>query len=126
MEKQVLSAKSPLYGRRTSQIRLRPFHFFESKEFLSGMDKEDIAIIHAATGSVAEYLSYVDPEKSLRENLIDLFLRPSGRLFKEPVNLLNQEFKSPEVYNQIIYAIATGRRNRSDRGGARLFHFCRV
>ena len=27
MEKQVLSAKSPLYGRRTSQIRVKPFTF---------------------------------------------------------------------------------------------------
>ena len=106
MEKQVLSAKSPLYGRRTSQIRLRPFTFFETKEMLEGMDKEDIAIIHSATGGVADYLSYVDKNINLDDNLINLFLKPSGRLFEEPVNLLNQELKSPEVYNQIIYAIA--------------------
>lgn len=108
MEKQVMSAKSPLYGRRTSQIRLRPFTFFETKEMLEGMDNEEIAVIHSATGGVAEYLSYVDINKSLDDNLINLFLKPSGRLFEEPVNLLNQELKSPEVYNQIIYAIANG------------------
>lgn len=108
MEKQVLSAKSPLYGRRTSQIRLRPFTFFETKEMLKGMDKEDIAVIHSATGGVADYLSFVDKNLSLEENLINLFLNPSGRLFEETTNLLNQELKSPEVYNQIIYAIANG------------------
>lgn len=108
MEKQVLSQKSPLYGRRTSQIRLRTFNFFETKEMLDGMDKEDIAILHSATGGVADYLSYVDKNKSLKDNLINLFLRPSGRLFEEPTNLLNQELQSPEVYNQIIYAIANG------------------
>lgn len=114
MEKQVLSQKSPLYGRRTSQIRLRPFNFFETKEMLSGMNKEDIAIIHSATGGVAEYLSYVDKQKSLKDNLINLFLNPSGRLFEEPTNLLNQELQSPEVYNQIIYAIANGASKNSE------------
>lgn len=108
MEKQVLSAKSPLYGRRTSQIRVKPFTFFETKEMLEGMDKEDIAIIHSATGGVAEYLSYVDKSIRLEENLVNLFLKPSGRLFEEPINLLNQELKSPEVYNRIIYAVANG------------------
>jgi len=50
MEKQVLSAKSPLYGRRTSQIKLNLFTFFETKKFLKGMDKEAIAVVHAVTG----------------------------------------------------------------------------
>lgn len=75
---------------------------------LKGMDKEDIAVIHSATGGVADYLSFVDKNLSLDENLINLFLNPSGRLFEEPINLLNQELKSPEIYNQIIYAIANG------------------
>lgn len=108
MEKQVLSAKSPLYGRRTSQIKLNPFTFFETKKFLQGMDKEDIAVIHSVTGGVAEYISFVDVKLGLDDNLINLFFNPSGRLFEEPINLLNQELKSPEVYNQIIYAIANG------------------
>lgn len=108
MEKQVLSVKSPLYGRRTSQIKLNPFTFFETKEFLMGMDKEDIAVIHSVTGGIAEYISFVDKNLSLDDNLINLFFNPSGRLFEEPINLLNQELKSPEVYNQIIYAIANG------------------
>ena len=82
------------------------------------MDKEDIAIIHSATGGVAEYLSYVDINLNLGQNLINLFLNPSGRLFEEPVNLLNQELKSPEVYNRIIYAIANGASKNIDISNA--------
>ena len=108
MRKQVLSAESPLYGRRTSQIRLSPFNFFETKEMLAGMSKEDIAILHAASGGVADYLSYIDLEKSADENLLSLFMRPSGRLYEEPASLLNQELSSPAIYNQILYAMANG------------------
>lgn len=115
MENQVLSAKSPLYGRRTSQIRLRPFTFFESKEMLKGMNKEDIAIIHSVTGGVPEYLSYINKYKSLDENLINLFFKSTaGRLFDEPNLLLKQEFNVPYVYNQIIYAIANGANKNSE------------
>lgn len=37
MERKVLSAKSPLYGRRTGQLRLRPFDFVDTEDFLSPM-----------------------------------------------------------------------------------------
>ena len=33
MKEQLLSRKSPLYGRRTAQIELKPFDFFESRLF---------------------------------------------------------------------------------------------
>ncbi len=33
MEKEILSYKSPLYGRRTGQILLKPFNFLQVKEF---------------------------------------------------------------------------------------------
>lgn len=114
MERQVLSAKSPLYGRRTSQIRLQPFSFFESKEMLAGMTKEDMAILHAVTAGIPDYLAAVNREISLDENLIYLFLTPSGKLFEEPINLLLQELKNPEIYQQILYAIANGASKNKD------------
>ena len=108
MERQVLGTKSPLYGRRTAQVRLSPFTFFETRSFLSAMSMEDAAILHAATGGVAEYLSFVDPSHSLADNLTGLFLSSKGRLFEEPSNLLKQELREPRVYNDILDAIANG------------------
>ncbi len=108
MERQVLGAKSPLYGRRTSQIKLKPFNFIESSELLDGMDKKDIAIIHAMTGGVAEYLTYIDKMLDLDNNIYNLFLKPDSRLFEEPKNLLKQELREPKTYNNILDAIANG------------------
>ena len=39
MENQVLGYKSPLYGRRTAQFRVKPFTYFESIPFMDGYKK---------------------------------------------------------------------------------------
>jgi len=108
MEKQVLSSESPLYGRRTSQLKLMPFDYLESAEMLSGFTSEEKIVFYSVTGGIPEYLSRVDDKLSLQENVKDLFFSPSGRLFEEPTNLLKQELKIPETYNAIITAIADG------------------
>ncbi len=108
MERQVLGIQSPLYGRRTAQYHIKPFSWFETEVFLQPMAKEDAAVLHCATGGVAEYLSYVDTRAKLEENLTSLFLDSSGRLFEEPSNLLKQELREPRIYNDILDAIANG------------------
>jgi len=108
MEKQILSSKSPLYGRRTSQLKLLPFDYLESAEMLPGFTNEEKIIFYSITGGIPEYLFRVDNQLSLQENVRDLFFDPSGRLFEEPTNLLKQELKIPETYNAIITAVADG------------------
>jgi len=108
MENQVLGYKSPLYGRRTAQYKIHPFTYLESKNYLKAFNQEDAAILFATTGGVAEYLSFVDQKLSLKDNIINLYLTPRGRLFEEPANLLQQELREPKIYNDILSAIANG------------------
>ena len=108
MENQVLGYKSPLYGRRTAQIRLRPFTFFESFKFHKGFTKEEKAIIYGITGGIPEYLTKVNETKTLRQNIIEMFLSDMGHLYEEPSSLLKQELREPAMYNSIITAIAKG------------------
>lgn len=108
MEKQVLGQKSPLYGRRTSQMKIYPFSFSEVLSFFPNMAYEDAAIYYGVTGGVAEYLTFINSNQTLDENLIRLFFETRGRLYEEPQNLLNQELRDPKVYNEILLAIASG------------------
>lgn len=118
MKNQVLHQRSPLYSRRTSQIKLQPFTFRETLEMLEGMDYNDIAVLVGATGGVAEYLSFVNKEKTLKENLLELFFETRGRLYEEPGNLLNQELREPKLYNDILFAIAAGSSKNNDIASA--------
>ena len=108
MENHVLGEKSPLFGRRTAQIRLGPFSYREAGEFVPAYGPEDKAVCYGVTGGIAKYLSLLDDCKSLDENLVDLFFSRDGYLFEEPSNLLAQEFRSVSSYGAIIEAVAGG------------------
>ena len=109
MENQVLGYKSPLYGRRTGQFRLRPFTYFEAEQFFPGYIAEEKALIYGVTGGIPEYLSRVRPELTVDENIVELFFTSSGRLFEEPSNLLKQEMKNYAAYHAVISAVAKGK-----------------
>jgi AAA+ ATPase superfamily predicted ATPase len=108
MEKQVLGYKSPLYGRRTAQLKLSPLDYRTSAEMLTGFTSEERIILYSIVGGIPEYLSRIDNGLSMFDNLRDLLFDPSGRLFEEPTNLLKQELRIPHTYNAIITAIADG------------------
>ncbi len=108
MENQVLGYKSPLYGRRTGQLLVRPLDYRTSAQFVPSYGREDQAAVYGVTGGVPRYLELFDARKSFRDNVIDLFLRPDGYLFEEPSNLLKQELREPAAYNAIIEAVARG------------------
>ena len=108
MEEQVLGYQSPLYGRRTSQYKIRPFSFFETCDYFSSFSYEEKAFIYGLTSGIPLYLSLFRENKSLKQNIIDIFLSSNGYLFEEPTNLIKQECRDPSTYNSIIQAIASG------------------
>lgn len=108
MEKKVLSEKSPLFGRRDSQIKLEAFNYLDAAKFVPGYSNEDKAICYGITGGVAKYLSMIDADKSIDENITRLFFRTDGYLYDETRNLLTQEFSDISVVNNIVEQIASG------------------
>jgi len=108
MEHEVDGYKSPLYGRRTGQLKVAPLGYETSKQFLPDFTKQEQAVLYGITGGIPKYLLQVRNEQSMEENIKRIFFRPHGLLFEEPNNLLKQELREPAVYNAIIGAIATG------------------
>ena len=109
MESKVLSEKSPLFGRRDSQIKLEAFDYLDSAKFVPKYSYKDKAICYGITGGVAKYLSMIDPTKSIDKNIIRLFFRTDGYLYDETRNLLTQEFSSITLVNNIIEQVASGK-----------------
>ena len=108
MEDEVLSRKSPLFGRRTGQIDLKPFDYFTSSLFTPAYSAEEKAILFGITGGIPKYLSLFRPELSLNENIIRLFFSSFGFFYEEPKNLLREEFRDIPLYQSILFAIANG------------------
>lgn len=108
MEKEVLGAKSPLFGRRTGQLHMKPFDYRTAIRFLKDFSLEEQLMLYGAYGGTAMYLHQILPERSMKENLVDCFLNTTGYLYEEPLLLLRQEVQEPGTYCAIIEAIAGG------------------
>lgn len=108
MEDHVLSYKAPLYGRRTAQLKIDPFDFFESCRRFKKLSDVDKALAYGIVGGTPQYLIQLDDNLSIEGNIKNTHLNPSSFIFEEPGNLLKQEVREPATYNAIITAIATG------------------
>lgn len=108
MEDHVLAYKAPLYGRRTAQMKLLPFDFFDTCQYFQDFSDEDQALVYGIVGGTPQYLLQMNDRLSIEDNIKNTFLNPTSSLFEEPENLLKQEVREPALYNAIITAIATG------------------
>lgn len=114
MEDHVLAYKAPLYGRRTAQMKIRPFDFAEACQVVPNFSDEDKALAYGLVGGTPQYLLQLDDCLSIADNIKQIFLNPASPLFEEPENLLKQEVREPAFYNAIISAIAGGASRMSE------------
>lgn len=108
MEEQVLGEKSPLYGRRTMQMKLKPFDAFEASELLGWPEQKRAVELYALVGGVPLYLEQLDAGKDIAWNIANKLLGPSSFLANEVQSFLLQEVRSPTSYNAVVEAIARG------------------
>ena len=107
MQKHALSYDSPLYGRRTAQMRLSPLSFTEIYGAMK-MPFEQAVEQYAVTGGVPKYLEFFADDRRLEEQFKDVVLSKNGFLYEEPNFLLKNESVTAVNYFSIIKAIADG------------------
>lgn len=107
-EKELLGYRSPLFGRRSASIRLKPLKVFQIREFLPSYDIADLVRAYGIVGGTPAYLEKLDPSIDLWEN-VSRILTPGSYLYDEALNLLRQEVREPRVYFSILASLAGGR-----------------
>jgi AAA+ ATPase superfamily predicted ATPase len=108
MERDVLGRKSPLFGRRTGQIKLEPFGFAEAALFHPGLGPTDLAQTWFFCGGIPFYLQLFDARRSLAANLQNNFLDPFAPLYREAEFLIREELREVERYQAVLMSLATG------------------
>lgn len=120
MESEVLGYKSPLYGRRTGQLRVGPFDVFHARAMLGDVTPEEAVGYYAAFGGTPYYLRQVRPGLGWGRNVAELMFDASGLLYEEPMMLLRQELRDPATYSSVLDAVGAGETRQNaiaDRAG---------
>uniref|UniRef100_UPI0013C4E117 ATP-binding protein n=1 Tax=Listeria costaricensis TaxID=2026604 RepID=UPI0013C4E117 len=114
MENQVLGEKSPLFGRRTGQLKINPLDYYDAARFYPSASNEDKIRYYACVGGTPYYLSLINQDLSFEENLRELYFEINGYLLNEGILLMRQEFREPANYNAVLQAIASGSNTLSE------------
>lgn len=108
MEHQVLGHQSPLYGRRTAQLKLEPFDAMDAALMLPAADPVRAIELYSLVGGVPLYLEQLDASHTTEWNISHRMLGQGRFLYAEPENFLLQEVRSPALYNAVTDAVASG------------------
>ena len=116
----LMSRQSPLFGRMTGQWHLHPLSFASLREFLPSWSAEERVAGYAMVGGVPAYLEWLDPQRSLTQNIHDVMLAPGSMFVAEPAFLLYDEVREPNVYLAVVKAIGQGAHTLNDISNASL------
>ena len=109
MMSQTLRYESPIYGRRTAQLRLRPVKFPYYPEFFGEEKPRDEWIrYYSVTGGVPKYIEMFSRAQSLEQGIKENILDTGSFLYDEPNFLLQREVSDIGSYFSIMRAIAAG------------------
>ncbi|KRQ86253.1 Archaeal ATPase [Caloramator mitchellensis] len=106
MESQTLNYSSPLYGRRTGQIRLRQIQFKYYGDFFEG--NSNLIELYSVTGGVPKYIEIFKEEDDVFKSIENSILNRESFLYEEPIFLLEREVQDIGTYFSIIKTIAAG------------------
>ncbi len=108
METELLGYKSPLYGRRSVSMKLKPLNPVEVAGFYPGWSFKEVLEAYGVLGGTPAYHRFFDPREDLRSNILKNVLTQGSYLLDEAFNLLRQEVREPRTYFTILSGIAVG------------------
>lgn len=108
MYSEVLSYDSPLYGRRTAQIKLQPITFEYYKDFFENKSKKERIEFYSITGGIPKYILEFDKTESPLWNIENNIFNKDNFLYSEPKFLLQEEINDLSRYFSILNSIASG------------------
>ena len=116
IESNLLSHSSPLYGRRTAQLKMKPLSFKSAVPFFKDMDAEDMVRAFSVYGGTPMYLLNYDPKLTLQRNIKTSILNKMSLLFQEPLFILSENTREPMRYLDILENMASGASTLSEIG----------
>lgn len=107
MQRMVLDASEPLYGRANERMVIRPIAIRYWKEYF-GLSARQVIEEYSIWGGVPRYWELREDEDSFDDAIERLVLDPNGILYDEPSSLFMDEEGNNQLYTSIMTAIGNG------------------
>jgi len=114
MIEETLSEKAPLYGRRTGQIHVKPFSFYDSWKFFQNFSFSQFLEFYSVVGGNPEYLVRFSSYKNVNDAIKQEVFSTHSPLYEEIDFLLKEELREPKNYYSILKSLALKRNKISD------------
>ena len=110
----VIDSKGGLHDRITVEMPIHPFTLKETEQYLEDKhfvwNRQMILQAYMVFGGIPYYLSLLDSEESLVQNVDRLFFSQDMQMRREFRRLFNTLYKNPDRYIDIIKALSKSRR----------------
>ena len=112
----LLTGAAPLAGCITGRMPVRPLDFRAAAELTGYADPVTALTTYGILGGVPLYLTFFQPARSLRDNILQAIVSPSSRLYVEPqaVFAAHHQVYDARSALAVLRAIAHGRHRWSD------------
>lgn len=102
------SVSKPLFNRQTFSYHLRECDYLESSLYYPKFKAEDKIRAYAIFGGLPYYLSQINDQLSIEENIKFLITSENARFSNEVNMLLHTELRSIQEYQSVLQAIHSG------------------
>lgn len=114
----VLDGGAPLYGRISQipngQFELYQLPFHSLAEFVPDYTYEELVFVYGIFGGTPRYLTPLDNDLTLDENITHTLLDPDGTLHDEPETVLQMELTEVSRFFSLLESMASGNRDRNE------------
>ena len=104
----LFSHSRPLFNRQTFSLHLKECDYYESGLYYQRYNYEDKIRTYAVFGGLPYYLSQIDDDTSLKDNICKLIISENARFSSEVQMLLTSELRSIQEYQSVLQAIHSG------------------
>ena len=109
----VIDSKGGLHDRITIEMPIQPFTLKETEEYLEDQrfvwNRQMIIQTYMVFGGIPYYLSLLDREESLVQNIDRLFFSQDTQMRREFRRLFNTLYKKPDKYIEIVKTLSKSR-----------------
>lgn len=102
------SVSKPLFNRQTFSYHLKECDYYESSLYFPKYKSIDKIRAYAVFGGLPYYLTQIDDNRSLEDNIKSLITSENARFSNEVEMLLNTELRSIQEYQSVLQAIHRG------------------